>query len=782
MSAQDFTRRPPSSGALSASARSALALRGSSASVRSALGGSAVASRTTARMRPPALFEVCLEVPGASPRAPFGGGAVTAMPRAAGMRALPGASGSLSGTWNAATSCWEPMPAVASSLPASPAGRSGRRRPLVSRSTVFFGPPGCGFAASWSKEAWPALISSARGASGDEGLGGTGRFRVVLEKYRDDYFVKYRDDFSHTAGSRPRLDSSCSSAAAAAGPPSSEPTPRLALEPLLPRSEEQEPPQPPTAAAVPPPRAAAAKVASNNSPWAALQQRWHSHQQWAAEAWDTIAVAVALDGPGSRGPCAEGLPPRAFGGAACTAKLLECVPASGDAAARSAAARPLTIFLTRRAAAEASGHLPYEEFETFTWKLLQMESPGEIEAKPDFVFKMFGGSKIGRLTRAEFMQWFQDAAPADALPPSDKQDAAGFREVPSAADEPLGPSGAAAAGQAPASEDLLPATPAGSAGAPAWGDWAAPSEASSSGGSRCSSPERGGRVTASRSSGRWPSRRSGSGDPELPCMSQEQIESLLTAPGAWRDLVRKKGLMHRDWATSRFASLDTDGDGKLKRSDLAGAAFARVLLECLGDRLPDPEDVEALVDAAARGAGVDGELQLAQEDFEAFTWRLKRMVADTDFEVIQALGGEASSVWRSVLVRAKAIHKRWAMTAFEVLDAKGAGTLTRAELRQPGFEYVLRQCPGGQLADTAGVRPCVGLAFRRADTKGTGRLSRQTFEEFTWQLARMGVDVEAEGRRFAELAKGGDPDCFPHLIEPGEDDDEEAGGNEDASP
>lgn len=255
-------------------------------------------------------------------------------------------------------------------------------------------------------------------------------------------------------------------------------------------------------------------------------------------------------------------------------------------------------------------------------------------------------------------------------------------------------------------------------------------------------------------------------------MSPEQIDSLLTAPGAWRELVRKKGLMHRDWATSRFASLDTDQDGKLTRADLAGAAFARVLLECLGDRLPDAEDVEALVDAAVRGAGVDGELQLAREDFEAFTWRLKRMVADTDFEVVQALGGDAGSIWRTILARARAIHSAWAATAFDVVDSHGAGALRRVDLRQPGFEYLLRQCPGGQLADTAGVRPCVGLAFRRADAKGSGKLTRQGFEEFTWQLARMGVDVEAEGRRFAELAKGGDPDCFPPMYSESDDEDD----------
>lgn len=211
--------------------------------------------------------------------------------------------------------------------------------------------------------------------------------------------------------------------------------------------------------------------------------------------------------------------------------------------------------------------------------------------------------------------------------------------------------------------------------------------------------------------------------------------------------------MHRDWASSRFASLDTDSDGLLSRSDLSGAEFARVLLECLGDRLPDAEDVDVLIDAAMRGADVEGDGHLAREEFEAFTWRLKRMVADTDFEVVQALGAARGGAWRDLAAWARVPHREWAATAFKILDMDDSGWLSRSHLRKPGFEYLLRQCPGGRLADIAAVRPCEGLAFLRADTKNAGGLQNSTFEEFTWQLARMGADVATEAARLSEMVK-----------------------------
>jgi len=497
-------------------------------------------------------------------------------------------------------------------------------------------------------------------------------------------------------------------------------------------------------AAEPPPAPVPARVSALDSasgPWAEAQRRWHAHQRWAREAFRSLGADTS---------CGRGLTPQDLDTAACAAKLAECL-VEGTAVDWTVA--PLVTLLIKKAAVEDNHMLSYEEFEAFTWELRQMEK--NVEVKADFVYKMFSGNKIGNLSRNEFMQLFKEPSGSskgylDNMMEQLDQDSEGGKNVAMVVagevePQSSGKEGEDRNGEEEEKEEEEQEEDEGSmiADAPAWGAWAAPSEASSDT-SSCSSRE---------VSPHSPPRRSGllRASQDLPPVGPEHHQSLQEAPAAWRELVRKKGLIHRDWATSRFASLDTDGDGFLTRSNLSGAAFARVLLECLGDRLPDAEDVDVLIDAAMRGADVEGDGHLGREDFEAFTWRLKRMVADTDFEVVQALGAAKGGAWRDLAARARVPHCEWAATAFVALDTDNDGLLARADLRKPGFEYLLRQCPGGRLADIAAVRPCEGLAFRRADAKGAGRLAKADFEEFTWQLARMGADVATEGARLSEL-------------------------------
>lgn len=491
-----------------------------------------------------------------------------------------------------------------------------------------------------------------------------------------------------------------------------------------------------------------------------LEQSRRAHQIWAAEAFATIFASAVIDGTHTSD--LKGLNTGALQGSICRMKLGECLVGTvHDASQMEAVVNAMVVFICKKTM-DVGGQLLYRDFEDFTWNLKHMEHQLLVEGEPEFVFKMFGGNKIGNLSKKEFMQLFREAEDSMDFQVSEKPSQHGRRARVASitiqtelGEETLG-AGATkldhALGIAPElaeAHERIPATPV------AWGHWAVPSEASASprsdgsaGGSRESSPA----MVMRRSS------RNASKTVQPPPVSLAHLGSLSEVPTAWRDLVRKKGLMHRDWAASRFASLDEDNDGYLEHGQLIGENFARIMLECLGDRLSDRADIEILVDAATRGADaegdhVDGDGRLGEEDFEAFTWRLKRMIADTDFEVGQALGFAAGSAWRDLVARVRKSHHDWALFAFSALDAEGSGHLAREDLRRPGFEHLLGQCPGGRLADAARVRLCFGLAFRRADMRGMGRLNRHEFEDFTWQLSRMGLDVEQEAYRFAELVK-----------------------------
>lgn len=526
------------------------------------------------------------------------------------------------------------------------------------------------------------------------------------------------------------------------------------------RTANRVPKQPSALAATPQAGPAEAPHESNPPEISQLERSRREHQAWAAEAFATIFASAVIGGV--QASDLKGLGVGALQGGLCRGKLGECLAGSvQDASKIDSVVDPLVKFICKKTT-DGDGQLPYREFEDFTWNLRQMEHQLKVEADgADFVFKMFSGNKIGNLSKNDFVQLFKEAEDAIEHNVSDGHERRENRaniasiivQTESTAEVAHDGGGQLCRGEsgAPGLAEGPVSTPSGG-----WGNWAVPSEASASprsdgsGSSRSRSP----RDSAQPST--QGARRHCLSQP--PPVSLAHLGLLAEAPAAWRELVRKKGLMHREWANSRFVKLDDDADGYLGRGELTGETFARMLLECLGDRLPDAGDIEVLIDAAMRGADVqadkcEGRGCLGREDFEAFTWRLKRMVADTDFEVGQALGSAAGSAWRDLVARVRVPHRDWALLAFNVLDINSIGHLTREDLRRPGFEYLLGQCPGGRLADVARARPCFGLAFRRADAKGAGKLSPHNFDDFTWQLSRMGVDVEQEAHRFAELVK-----------------------------
>jgi len=297
------------------------------------------------------------------------------------------------------------------------------------------------------------------------------------------------------------------------------------------------------------------------------------------------------------------------------------------------------------------------------------------------------------------------------------------------------------------SEEELPAQPSHQP------QYAEPSEDSDSG------SRRRGRAASSRSD----SEASAPVHPPTP-LGKAHVNLLAAVPGVWRRLAERKALANEDWAGRRFASLAEGGaEGYIPREALSSEDLDDTLRDCLGDVLPDHEILEPFVSLAFSRADADQDDRLSRSEFASFTWTLKRLVADADLEVEMALisgggtpvaaslGGPAEA-WRDVVGKAREHHRVWADTAFRILDLHSRGVLTVDDIRRPAFEHLLQQLPYRHLADHKTLAPCVGFALWRAGllAESSRRVPRQEFVAFTWQLARMDLDVDREVERLTE--------------------------------
>jgi len=251
---------------------------------------------------------------------------------------------------------------------------------------------------------------------------------------------------------------------------------------------------------------------------------------------------------------------------------------------------------------------------------------------------------------------------------------------------------------------------------------------------------------------------------------------------------------HKRWAARAFAKLDVDGDGWLVPCELRCGAFVDLMCECFSGSLSKTATMP-LVDFLIHYADVDGNGKLSFQEFQNLTWKLKHLQYDPDFEldfVFKILGStgkgtlslqevtkllrfhgfddcEAEAVkvvsevnenndgeitqseyeqWcgsrRSTLAEIRHLaHLNWSANAFSELDQDGDGRLVACELRSGIFMDKLRECLGGEFpADF--VHMIVDFVVKRADTDGDEQLSLQEFQDITWRLKRMDVDVALE--------------------------------------
>jgi len=190
---------------------------------------------------------------------------------------------------------------------------------------------------------------------------------------------------------------------------------------------------------------------------------------------------------------------------------------------------------------------------------------------------------------------------------------------------------------------------------------------------------------------------------------KQRAPSALTLPIEARKVYQKPWdrarRAHKKWSNEAFAALDQDGDNMLRRSALRGPIFHGLMRNCLGDRLPLPEDYDSLVDFVMQQADKDGDGRLSPEEFEAFTWRFKRMEADIDLEVD---------------------------FVFAMFDKDGDGCIDAGEF-QPLFDF---QSGGGLIASN---KEYIERTMAGIDEDGDHRISPKEYKQFASALNEIRV-------------------------------------------
>lgn len=255
--------------------------------------------------------------------------------------------------------------------------------------------------------------------------------------------------------------------------------------------------------------------------------------------------------------------------------------------------------------------------------------------------------------------------------------------------------------------------------------------------------------------------------------------------------------VHRKWAARAFCRLDVDGDERLSTCELRSGSFVEAMHDCFGGSLPESA-VDALVSFAVRLAGT-GSGSLSLQDFQALTWKLKRMDLDADleadfvFSVFESTGNgllnlhdfsqllsfhgfdildtsgskEAATLFSEIDLDSDGVicrseyrhwcitrengfaqqkrvaHFEWAAMAFRDLDLDGDGYLSACEMRTGAFLDKLRECFQASLSDDF-LNPIVDFVIRVAGRDNGGLLSLSQFQTLTWRLRRIDTDVDLE--------------------------------------
>lgn len=97
-------------------------------------------------------------------------------------------------------------------------------------------------------------------------------------------------------------------------------------------------------------------------------------------------------------------------------------------------------------------------------------------------------------------------------------------------------------------------------------------------------------------------------------------------------LRRRRRREHSRWASVAFKTLDRDRNRVLNRAELGTDSFAKCIRDCLGKHLPDRINMASVVDFVLGRADTEGYHNLSYREFEQFTWQLKHMTSDVDFE------------------------------------------------------------------------------------------------------------------------------------------------------
>eukprot|EP00930_Biecheleria_cincta_P040558 TRINITY_DN27784_c0_g1_i1.p1 TRINITY_DN27784_c0_g1~~TRINITY_DN27784_c0_g1_i1.p1 ORF type:complete len:485 (+),score=74.07 TRINITY_DN27784_c0_g1_i1:31-1485(+) len=254
---------------------------------------------------------------------------------------------------------------------------------------------------------------------------------------------------------------------------------------------------------------------------------------------------------------------------------------------------------------------------------------------------------------------------------------------------------------------------------------------------------------------------------------------------------------HTKWAARAFRRLDVDGDERLSTCELRSGTFVEAMHDCFGGTLPETA-VDALVSFAVRQAGT-GSGSLSLQDFQALTWKLKRMdlvaelEADFVFSVFESTGNgllnlqdfsqllsfhgfdivdtsgskEAAKLFSEIdldsdgvigrseymhwcttrangFARQKRVaHFDWAAMAFSDLDLDGDGHLSACEMRSGAFLDKLRECFQATLSDDY-LHPILDFVIRVASRDYGGLLSLNQFQILTWRLRRIDTDIDLE--------------------------------------
>merc|ERR1712217_669640 len=101
--------------------------------------------------------------------------------------------------------------------------------------------------------------------------------------------------------------------------------------------------------------------------------------------------------------------------------------------------------------------------------------------------------------------------------------------------------------------------------------------------------------------------------------------------GRWRGFARGTRREHQSWAAKVFKELDLDSDERLTKCELRSGMFLERICECLHGILPKVAE-EPLVDCLMRRADVNGDGYLTLAEFEAFSWKLRRLERDPGLE------------------------------------------------------------------------------------------------------------------------------------------------------